>query len=126
MICIDSSALIAIATNEPELQRCADIIDAADGLCMSAASVTEVMIVALGRGVADEVAALIDELKIEVVPLSAHRAERAWRAYGRWGKGFHKAKLNYGDSFSYSLAIERGCPLLFVGNDFALTDVIPA
>lgn len=126
MICIDSSALIAIANAEDDLARCTDVIDAADALCMSAGTVTEVMIVALGRGFAGEVAALIDELGIEIVPVSADRARRAWQAYRQWGKGFHKAKLNYGDTFSYALAMERGCPLLFTGNDFALTDVTPA
>ena len=47
-------------------------------------------------------------------------ARRAWR---RYGKGHHAAALNYGDCFSYALAVTRGEPLLFEGEDFAKTDV---
>ena len=44
----------------------------------------------------------------------------------RYGKGRHPARLNYGDTFAYALASTRGIPLLFKGNDFALTDLTPA
>lgn len=41
-----------------------------------------------------------------------------------FGKGSgHPARLNFGDVFSYALAKVRGVPLLFKGDDFALTDV---
>jgi len=63
------------------------------------------------------------ELNLEVIPVDEVFAERAAAAYRRWGKGFHAAYLNYGDSFSYALAEMYGCPLLYVGNDFAQTDV---
>jgi ribonuclease VapC len=126
VIVIDSSALIAIAAREDELGRCTDAIDSATALCMSAATLTEVMVVAAGRNIAGEVETLIDDLAIEIVPHSAKLARNAWQAYTRWGRGFHKAKLNLGDVFSYALAKERHCPLLFVGNDFTMTDVTPA
>lgn len=48
------------------------------------------------------------------------------KAYRQWGKGFHPAGLNFGDCFAYALAKERDLPLLFVGNDFARTDIRPA
>jgi ribonuclease VapC len=44
-------------------------------------------------------------------------------AYRRWGKGLHPAGLNFGDCFAYVLAMERACPLLYVGEDFKRTDV---
>jgi ribonuclease VapC len=47
-------------------------------------------------------------------------------AYARWGRGAHPAGLNFGDCFPYALARERGAPLLFVGEDFARTDLEPA
>jgi ribonuclease VapC len=47
-------------------------------------------------------------------------ARRAWR---RYGKGRHAAALNYGDCFSYALAMIRNEPLLFKGEDFAKTDI---
>jgi ribonuclease VapC len=45
------------------------------------------------------------------------------RARGGYGKGHHAAALNYGDCFSYALAVTRGEPLLFKDEDFAKTDV---
>jgi len=47
----------------------------------------------------------------------------AAEAYGHWGKGFHEAALNYGDCFSYVVAKANDCPLLYVGDDFAQTDI---
>jgi ribonuclease VapC len=47
----------------------------------------------------------------------------ACRAFSRFGKGRHRAGLNYGDCFSYALAISTGEPLLFKGEDFVHTDV---
>jgi ribonuclease VapC len=53
-----------------------------------------------------------------------------WRAAAealvRFGKGRHPARLNLGDSFAYGLAKVTGEPLLFKGDDFALTDIASA
>jgi len=54
------------------------------------------------------------------IDTSAHGGAQA---YQRWGKGVHPAQLNYGDCFAYELAISQNCPLLYVGQDFAQTDV---
>jgi len=59
----------------------------------------------------------------EIVPVDAEQADAARRAWRRFGKGRHAAALNYGDCFSYALALTRGEPLLFKGEDFAKTDV---
>jgi ribonuclease VapC len=40
-----------------------------------------------------------------------------------YGKGRHRAGLNYGDCFSYALAKVSGQPLLFKGDGFARTDI---
>jgi uncharacterized protein with PIN domain len=56
-------------------------------------------------------------------PGAAEHASAALDAWRRFGKGRHPAGLNLGDCFAYALAIEYGCPLLFVGDDFARTDV---
>ena len=126
MIAVDTSALIAILLDETESARCLAVLDRVDDLCIAAPTVTEAMIVALRRSVSSRLDDLFDRLDAEVVPLTPARARAAGRAYDRYGKSFHAASLNYGDCFSYALAKERDCPLLFVGNDFALTDVIPA
>lgn len=43
--------------------------------------------------------------------------------YRCWGKGYHPAGLNFGDCFPYQLASERNFPLLFLGQDFARSDI---
>lgn len=81
------------------------------------------MIVATGRELGGEMGNLIGDLELTVVPLTEALAYAAVRHYLSWGKGFHPAGLNYGDCFSYATASEHDCPLLFVGNDFAKTDI---
>jgi ribonuclease VapC len=61
--------------------------------------------------------------RAEVVPVDAEQTDAARRAWRRYGKGRHAAGLNYGDCFSYALALTRGEPLLFKGDDFAKTDI---
>lgn len=70
--------------------------------------------------------ALIDSFEIEIVPVDAEMAAACGRAYRSWGKGVNPAGLNFGDCFAYALAKSRDLPLLFVGDDFARTDVRPA
>jgi ribonuclease VapC len=60
---------------------------------------------------------------IEFVPVDAEQAHIARGAFSRYGKGRHRAGLNYGDCFSYALAMMVGEPLLFKGDDFVHTDV---
>lgn len=93
---------------------------------IAAPTLTEALIVAKRRGFEMEMAALLRALDPVVLPLTAERARAAAAAYARWGKGFAPAALNFGDCFAYALARELNAPLLFVGNDFAQTDVTPA
>lgn len=44
----------------------------------------------------------------------------------RYGKGRHPAALNLGDCMTYATAQVAGAPLLFTGEDFAMTDVAVA
>ena len=66
---------------------------------------------------------LMADAAIEVAPFTAEQAALAREGWRRFGKGRHPAGLNLGDCFAYALAQERGEPLLFKGEDFALTDV---
>ncbi len=59
----------------------------------------------------------------ETIDVDAQTAAYVAASYRRWGKGIHPARLNLGDCFAYALAAERGCPLLFIGNDFSQTDI---
>ncbi len=123
MIAVDTSALMAIVLNEPEADACAVALEAEEKLLISAGTVAEVLIVAARRNVGEEMERLIEGLGFEIVSITPASARRIARAYERWGKGVHPAGLNFGDCFAYEVAKEHGCPLLFVGKDFALTDV---
>ncbi len=61
-----------------------------------------------------------------VISLTDEHASIAFGAYFRYGKGRHKAALNFGDCLSYSIAKVSGEALLFIGNDFTKTDVAAA
>ena len=63
---------------------------------------------------------------MEIVPVGAEHADRARRAWRRFGRGRHPAGLNFGDCFSYALASLTGKSRLFKGDDFAKTDIRPA
>ncbi len=123
MIAVDTSALMAIVLNEPEADACAAALEAEDRLLISAGSVAEALIVAERRNVGVEVAHLIDGLGFEIVSVTPASARRIAEAYEKWGKGVHPAALNFGDCFSYEVAKEHRCRLLYVGKDFTRTDV---
>lgn len=70
-----------------------------------------------------EVDVLLQRLRIVTVPVTAQHAEIARSAFRRYGKGRHPAGLNFGDCFAYALSKAMAEPLLFVGEEFGLTDV---
>jgi ribonuclease VapC len=123
---IDTSALVAILQAEPVAERLILALYDAPARRMSTATLVEAGIVMQRRfGDAGEskVDALIAELQLEVLPLTADHSQIARDAFRRFGKGRHQAGLNFGDCFSYALARSLGEPLLFVGEDFGFTDV---
>ena len=123
MIAIDTSALMAIVLNEPEADACVAALEGEENLLISAATIAEALIVAARRNVGEEVERLIDGIGFEIVSVTPASAKRIARAYESWGKGVHAAALNFGDCFSYEVANEHGCRLLYVGEDFRKTDV---
>jgi ribonuclease VapC len=123
MIAVDTSALMAIVLSEPEANACITVLEGEDDLLISAGTMAEALIVSARRNVAEEMGRLIDGLGFEIVTVTPASARRIAQAYGRWGKGVHPAALNFGDCFAYEVAKEHGCRLLYVGDDFAQTDV---
>ena len=123
MIAVDTSALMAIVLGEAEADACIAALEIEDDILISAATIAEALIVAAHRNVGDEMAKLIDGLGFNAVAVTPAAARRVALAYARWGKGVHAAGLNFGDCFAYELAREHDCPLLYVGGDFAKTDV---
>jgi ribonuclease VapC len=61
--------------------------------------------------------------QVVIEPVTVRQAEIAREAYRDFGKGRHKAGLNFGNCFAYALAKDLDEPLLFKGNDFRHTDV---
>ncbi|MDP9820535.1 ribonuclease VapC [Nocardioides massiliensis] len=123
---IDSSAIVAIAREESEAVTFTAAIENAADVRISAATLFEVTLV-LGPDAHDYVDQFVESGRIEVVAFDArqyHVARRAHAAYGR-GSG-SPARLNFGDCFAYALAIVSEMPLLFKGQDFVHTDVVPA
>jgi ribonuclease VapC len=127
---VDTSALIAIALREPEWRVLATMIDASDLPMIATVNWVEAGMVMVGKK--DDVGALaiVDEiitsLGIEIEGVGRAEAIEARRAFVRYGKGLHPARLNFADCFAYALAKSRGVPLLFKGDDFARTDIVPA
>ncbi len=123
---IDTSALIAILAQEPEAEQLAAAIAGDEVRLLSAATLTEASIVVtvlFGDGGGADLDDLIDQMGVEVVPLTADHARLARTAFLTYGKGRDPASLNFGDCFSYALAKASGHPLLCKGNDFSRTDL---
>jgi ribonuclease VapC len=124
---LDSSALVAILTNEPDGPMLAQAADKPGILRISAATYLETSIVidkhcdpVLSAGFDD----LIYDLKIEVEPVTPEQARIARQAYRDYGRGSgHRANLNFGDCFAYALARDKREPLLYKGDDFVHTDI---
>jgi len=126
VIAVDTSALMAILLNEPAGEACRAVLAGESHVLISAGTLAEALIVAGRRNIDTEMAALVDALGFEIVAVTAASARRIGEAYTRWGKGAHSAGLNFGDCFAYETAREHACALLFVGEDFARTDVAAA
>jgi ribonuclease VapC len=126
---VDSSALIAVLFAEPGHLALVDRILAADHVRMGAPTLVETSLVFMGRrrkpGGA-EVDELVKELGITVVPFGESEWRVAVDAFTRFGRGRHQAALNFGDCLAYASAAAAGDSLLFVGDDFTHTDVVPA
>ncbi|MCY4222418.1 MAG: type II toxin-antitoxin system VapC family toxin [Thiotrichales bacterium] len=126
MIAVDTSALMAILLGESEASACADVLATNDRIVISAATVAEALIIARRRNLDAEMASLVDGLGLETASITLAAARRVADCYAQWGKGVNPAGLNFGDCFAYEVARSHGCPLLFVGEDFARTDVVSA
>ena len=123
---IDTSAIIAILLREPSSPQLVAALDATTTRMISAASVVEASLVLLARnGEAGDgqLDRFLQTLGAEIVPVDAEHVAAARDAALRYGRGRHPAALNFGDCFSYALSAVAGEPLLFVGDDFARTDV---
>ncbi len=126
---VDTSAMFAILLAEPEAAKFAAAIERASVRLMSAGTALEVSIVALrqtGDAGSERAARLIAAADMKIVAFTGEHLGLARNAFQAFGRGRHRAGLNFGDCFSYALSKASGEPLLFKGVDFAQTDIVPA
>ena len=125
MIAVDTSALIAILADEPEAQAFRIILLATEAV-IGAPTYLEFAMVAVVKSpviTSSDLVKFLEYLNVTLVDFTVEDTKTAEAAFRKYGKGRHKAALNFGDCCSYATASVRGCPLLFKGNDFSLTDL---
>lgn len=123
---VDTSAIVALLLSEPEAPRLVAALDAAHSRVIAAPTLVESHVVLesrLGPGGAGLIERLLRAADIEVVAFDQRDADAAVEGWRRYGKGRHRASLNLGDLAAYGVAYRRGASVLFVGDDFGLTDV---
>ncbi|TMK01525.1 MAG: type II toxin-antitoxin system VapC family toxin [Alphaproteobacteria bacterium] len=129
MIVVDSSIIVAIIREESDAAIWVDVLDKTPHVFMSVISYVETNMVIAGRwsdARLGRVDATLKALHVRVVPVTLNQGNVALAAFLRFGRGRHSAGLNIGDCFAYALAKSRDLPLLFKGDDFAKTDIVPA
>lgn len=126
---VDSSALVAITFREPGHGELIAKLASTPSAGIGTPTLTEtglVLTARLRRDPRDLIVRLLDEFSIVEIPFGDEHWKEAIDAYLRFGKGRHKAQLNFGDCLTYAVARLAGEPLLFTGNDFPQTDLDPA
>jgi ribonuclease VapC len=123
---VDTSAILAILLEEEDRFEFAAKIGTADVVRLSVAGYLEAAIY-LDRNFDEFHRAKLDtflrEFEIKLEPVTIEQIQIARQAFVFFGKGRHRAGLNFGDCFTYALAKSYGEPLLFKGNDFSETDL---
>ncbi|MDE2516352.1 MAG: type II toxin-antitoxin system VapC family toxin [Rhodospirillales bacterium] len=126
---LDTSAMIAILYREPEAEAFVQRIHDADICRISVATYVELSMAIehqLGPEGMRQAETFLRRAGIVVEPVTLAQGEMARQGFLDFGKGRHKAGLNYGDCFAYALAKATGEPILFKGNDFSQTDIAMA
>ncbi len=125
---VDTSAVIAVLFDEPERLEFITRITASERKLISAVSVLEATLVleSRNRDNAQDLDLFLHRADVEVVPFDVDQLALARDAFRRFGKGRHRAGLNFGDCAAYALSQLSGEPLLFKGTDFAATGVANA
>lgn len=126
---IDSSAIVAILSQETDAAELAGRIEA--GACITSALVILESVMRLATKlridpltVERSVEAFLREARISFAPMDGATARLAVAAFAKYGKGRgHKAQLNLADCFSYACAKAQNVQLLYKGKDFSYTDL---
>jgi ribonuclease VapC len=125
-VIVDSSAVIGILLKEPGYERLRDLLAASEQVSIGAPTVVESSLVLsnrLGHAGKSLLARFLQEAEVEVVGFTADHWTVAADAFIAYGKGQHRAGLNFGDCMTYATAKLAGEPLLCLGDDFPATDL---
>jgi ribonuclease VapC len=123
---VDTSAVVALLRGESRQLDISARMFEAEMIAIGAPTLFETMMVMIGlsgeagRGIVSE---FLTDLSVEILPFDALHSKVATDAFFRFGKGKHPAALNFGDCMTYATARVAELPLLFIGNDFAQTDI---
>jgi ribonuclease VapC len=123
---LDTSVVVAIVLREPAWGDFSACLAEAQQIYMCAGTALECELV-LGKKRPVSVTEgrfwsnLQKAKNLEIVSFDRHRLNIAKQALKDFGTGRHR--LNFGDCHAYSLAQSLGLPLLFMGHDFAATNV---
>ena len=123
---LDTSALLAVLFDEVDADHYEHAINDAVICRISVANYLEAILVIesrLGEEGGRELDNYLEAAEIGLESVTPEQVQTARLAWRRFGKGNHPAGLNFGDCFAYALAEVTGEPLLYKGEDFALTDV---
>ncbi len=126
---LDSSAVIAVIRGEPGEDRLVAAIEGAEAVGIGTPTLTEASIVLvrrMGIGGRHALGRFLEEMEVVSIPFDERQWSIAAEAFIRYGKGRHPAALNYGDCMTYATAHKADQPLLFIGGDFAKTDLVSA
>ncbi|TNC11736.1 type II toxin-antitoxin system VapC family toxin [Methylobacterium terricola] len=130
MIALDTSALVAIALDEPESETFSRITAASGAAVMGMPTLVETHMVLESRmpgGAQNFIDGLLRIPSIQPIDFARRMFRTATEAFDRFGRGRgHPARLNMGDCMAYAVARTQDLPLLFKGNDFVHTALIPA
>lgn len=122
---VDSSALVAIVLREPGWEALAEKLSTspAGTGAPTLAEAGIVLTAKLGPRGRSLLARVVQEARVAVIPFTDEHWPIAIDAYARFGKGRHAAGLNFGDCLTYAAARLANQPLIYVGEDFAKTDL---
>lgn len=123
---IDTSALVAVVLKEPGYERIIDTLATATRPGIGTPTLVELGIVLsarLGRDAHGIIVRILDEFDIAQIDFGPDHWREALSAFNRFGRGRHRARLNFDDCCTYAVARLADEPLLFIGDDFTHTDV---
>lgn len=126
---LDTSAIAAIFLEDAGFVSLRNKIAASAEVSIGAPTLVETNMALCSRlndSLEKDVQTFLLEMEVAVIPFEAAHWREATAAFLRYGKGRHPAKLNFGDCLSYATAKVAHRPLLYVGDDFAQTDIARA